>query len=150
MAVPPIHSIAAAIWPVDDHAHHKRTDEERLKINVLRARDHQVHANEQAHLATAGGRAWVAGYAYQVGPDGEPYAIEVEVDIIVSPETTSEDRYAEGQQIEQAAASAPEPTPQDEAAVARAEQRIGETETATQKAAQDKRPESDSCVNTFA
>jgi hypothetical protein len=150
MAVPPIHSIAAAIWPVDDHAHLKRTDEERLKINVLRARDHQVHANEQAHLATAGGRAWVAGHACQVGPDGEPYAIAVEVDITVLPETTPEDRYATGQPIERAAVSAPEPTPQDEAAAARAAKMIGEAETATQKAAQDRRSEQDSSVNTFA
>lgn len=55
-------------------------------LSELKARDAEVRAHEQSHLAAAG--PYAAGgisYEYEVGPDGKQYAVGGEVDIDVSP-----------------------------------------------------------------
>lgn len=55
-------------------------------LSELKARDAEVRAHEQSHLAAAG--PYAAGgvnYEYEVGPDGKQYAVGGEVDIDTSP-----------------------------------------------------------------
>lgn len=55
-------------------------------IQQLKNRDREVRAHEAAHLAAAGGLATGgASYSYQLGPDGQSYAIGGEVGISISP-----------------------------------------------------------------
>ena len=62
------------------------SDTERAaEIRKLAARDREVRAHEQAHLAAAGRyAAGGASYQFTTGPDGRPYATGGEVPIDVS------------------------------------------------------------------
>ena len=62
------------------------SEEERRLLNDLRARDAEVRAHEQAHLAAAGPYANGAPtFEFQTGPDGWQYAVGGEVSIDTSP-----------------------------------------------------------------
>ena len=62
------------------------SDEERQLVKELRARDAEVKAQEQAHLAVAGPYAKGAPtFEFQTGPDGQQYAFGGEVSIDSSP-----------------------------------------------------------------
>ncbi|GEM_PF-2970248 len=89
--------------------------EEKRLLEELRRRDAQVRRHEQAHLAAAG--RWALGpprYTYQIGPDGQRYAIGGEVRIDLSPvpgdpETT----LRKARQIQQAALAPIDPSAAD-------------------------------------
>ena len=81
----------------------------------LKARDMEVRAHEQAHLAAAGSHARGGmSFTYQTGPDGRQYAIGGEVGIDTSavpgdPEATLQ----KAMQIQRAALAPAEPSAQD-------------------------------------
>ncbi|MCK9609150.1 MAG: hypothetical protein M0R33_22170 [Methylomonas sp.] len=61
-------------------------EQQQREIQALKARDSEVRAHEQAHLAAAGGLATSgASFQYVTGPDGQRYASGGEVGIDVSP-----------------------------------------------------------------
>ena len=100
------------------------TDEERQLLKELRARDAEVRAHEQAHLAAAGPYANGAPtYEYQTGPDGRQYAVGGEVSIDTSP--VPGDPEATGrkaQTIKRAAVAPSDPSAQDRQVAAQAAQ----------------------------
>ncbi len=101
-----------------------RSAEDEARIQKLQARDREVKAHEQAHLAAAGGLArGGASFTYEKGPDGQLYATGGEVGIDTSPVPNNPAAtLAKARQI-QAAASAPaDPSGQDRAVAAAAGQ----------------------------
>ena len=91
------------------------TTEEQQDLQLLKQRDTEVRAHEQAHIA-AGGRYVTssASYDYQTGPDGQRYAIGGEVGIDTSsvsgdPSATLEKARA----VRRAALAPAEPSSQD-------------------------------------
>lgn len=99
------------------------SDEAKAIVRSLQARDQQVRAHEQAHLAASGGLATGgASYTYQKGPDGASYAIGGEVSIDVSAGRTPEDTIARAATIRAAAMAPADPSGQDRAVAAAASQ----------------------------
>jgi hypothetical protein len=100
------------------------SEEERQILKELRARDAEVRAHEQAHLAAAGPYANGAPkFEYQTGPDGKQYAVGGEVSIDTSavpgnPEATAR----KAQTIKRAALAPRDPSPQDIKVAAQAAQ----------------------------
>lgn len=91
------------------------SSEEYAQIKALQARDSEVRAHEQAHLAVAGQYATSGPtYSYQNGPDGKQYAIGGEVGIDVSAVAGDPAATIAKMQVVQRAAMAPaEPSGQD-------------------------------------
>lgn len=100
------------------------SDEERRLLNELRARDAEVRAHEQAHLAAAGTYANGAPtYEYQTGPDGRQYAVGGEVSIDTSPVSGNpEATVRKAQTIKRAALAPRDPSSQDRQVAAQAAQ----------------------------
>ena len=100
------------------------SEEERRLLNELRARDAEVRAHEQAHLAAAGPYANGAPtFEFQTGHDGQQYAVGGEVSIDTSPvpgdpETT----VRKAQTIKRAALAPKDPSSQDRQVAAQAAQ----------------------------
>lgn len=65
---------------------------EEAVVNQLRARDSAVRQEEQAHAAAAGPYGSAPQYTYQIGPDGNAYAIGGHVDVNVSVSGSAADR----------------------------------------------------------
>jgi hypothetical protein len=88
--------------------------EERAELQKLKARDTEVRAHEQAHLASAGQHA--AGgptFVYQTGPDGKRYAVGGEVPIDISKEPTPEATITKMRAVRRAALAPASPSPAD-------------------------------------
>lgn len=104
------------------------TPAEREQVQELRERDREVRAHEQAHLAAAGGAAaGGASYTYQLGPDGQRYAVGGEVPIQVTSGSSDPDSRIEHARRVRAAALAPaDPSGADLAVAARASREIAE------------------------
>lgn len=99
------------------------SEQEREQVEKLKARDREVRAHEQAHLAAAAGLAMSgASYTYQRGPDGVSYAIGGEVKIDTSPGKTPEETVQRAQRIKAAAMAPAEPSGADRAVAAKAAQ----------------------------
>ncbi|MBK5967151.1 hypothetical protein CCR95_24535 [Thiocystis minor] len=91
------------------------TTDEQQELQLLKQRDTEVRAHEQAHIA-AGGRYVTssASYDYQTGPDGQRYAIGGEVGIDTS--SVSGDPAAtldKARAVRRAALAPAEPSAQD-------------------------------------
>lgn len=99
------------------------SEEEQQQVDKLKARDREVRAHEQAHIAAAGGLS-VSGpsYSYQQGPDGQRYAVGGHVNIDVSPGRTPEETLRKARAVERAALAPAEPSGQDQAVAAQARQ----------------------------
>lgn len=98
------------------------SQEELQEISKLQARDNEVKAHEQAHIA-AGGQYVRGGahFEYQTGPDGEKYAVGGEVSIDVSKESGDPQATIAKMQVVIRAALAPaNPSSQDRAVAAQA------------------------------
>ncbi|MBC3872979.1 putative metalloprotease CJM1_0395 family protein [Undibacterium flavidum] len=96
---------------------------EAAQVAKLQARDRQVRLHEMAHLAASGGLATSgASFTYQKGPDGVDYAVGGEVSIDTSPGRTPEDTIARARQIQAAALAPADPSGQDRAVAAMAQQ----------------------------
>lgn len=91
------------------------TAEDQARVAQLKARDTEVRAHEQAHLATAGQYAkGGASYSYETGPDGQRYAVGGEVSIDASPIKGDPDAtISKAQQIRAAALAPASPSGQD-------------------------------------
>lgn len=103
------------------------TPEQEQEVAKLKARDVEVKAHEQAHIAAAAGISTSAPtYEYQTGPDGKEYAIggEVSVSFVAGKDPAQNMAHAEAMK---AAALAPaQPSSQDIAVAADAEKIIAE------------------------
>lgn len=95
-------------------------EQERREIAELAARDREVRAHEQAHVAVGGRYAGAASYRYERGPDGVNYAISGEVPISTSKENTPEATLLKAQIVRRAALAPAEPSPQDRSVAAKA------------------------------
>lgn len=83
-------------------------------VDQLKARDREVRAHEQAHMAAAGGYATGMSFSYQTGPDGKKYAVGGEVGIDTSKVAGNPEATIQKAMVIQRAAMAPaEPSSQD-------------------------------------
>lgn len=99
------------------------TEEERAQVEELKQRDREVRAHEQAHAAVGGAYAGSPSYEYESGPDGNRYAVGGEVSIDVSPVSGDPEATIQKMEVVKRAALAPaEPSPQDRAVAAQADQ----------------------------
>lgn len=98
------------------------SEAEQLEIKQLAARDREVRAHEQAHMAVGGQYAGAASYEYQRGPDGVNYAIGGEVPISTGAEPTPEATLRKAQIVRRAALAPAEPSAQDRRVAAAAAQ----------------------------
>jgi hypothetical protein len=93
-------------------------------VRQLQATDRKVRAHEEAHLVVAG--AYATGgpsYDYEVGPDGQRYAVGGEVTLDTSPDPAGAEATVQKAKIIQAAAYAPvDPSNQDRMVAAQAAQ----------------------------
>lgn len=106
------------------------TDEEQQQVEELQARDREVRAHEQAHLAAAGQYATGGPtYSYQRGPDGRNYAVGGQVSIDTSPiEGDPEATVAKMQQVRAAALAPAEPSGQDLSVASQAQAAIAQAQ----------------------
>lgn len=94
----------------------KQTQEQRLidsQIQALAARDREVRAHEQAHVAAGGQYAGAPVYQFERGPNGVSYAVGGEVPISTGAEATPEATLRKAQIIRRAALAPAEPSSQD-------------------------------------
>ncbi len=94
--------------------------QEQLQINELSARDREVRAHEQAHVAVGGRYAGAATYQYERGPNGVNYAVGGEVSIDTGRAGTPEETIQKAQVIRRAALAPADPSPQDRNVAAQA------------------------------
>ncbi len=95
--------------------------EELKAVRELQARDREVRAHEQAHVA-ASGRIPVSGpqYEYETGPDGKRYAVGGSVNYRVPPASSPEEELRLAQQLRRMALAPMDPSPQDRATAGKA------------------------------
>ena len=93
-------------------------------LHQLQATDRRVRAHEQAHLVVAGPYATGGpSYDYEIGPDGQRYAVGGEVTLDTSPDPAGPEATVQKAKIIQAAAYAPvDPSNQDRMVAAQAAQ----------------------------
>lgn len=125
MTVTPSAAISAASFTASSPARAAGTaglnEDEQAQLRKLQARDREVRAHEQAHLAAAGGLA-VSGaiLTYQRGPDGRNYAVGGEVKISAGPGRTPEETLQRARTLRAAALAPASPSGADRAAAAQA------------------------------
>jgi len=102
------------------------SEEEKQTVDQLRKRDTQVRRHEQAHLVAAGQHAiGSAQYTYQIGPDGQRYAIGGEVQVDMAPVRGDPDAtLRKAQQLQQAALAPVDPSGADRNAAMAAAQMV--------------------------
>lgn len=98
----------------------QKLEQERREISELAARDREVRAHEQAHMAVGGQYAGAASYSYKRGPDGVSYATGGEVPISTSKEANPQATIQKAQIIRRAALAPAEPSSQDRRVAAQA------------------------------
>lgn len=97
------------------------TREELLQLSELKARDAEVRAHEQAHLAAAGGHATGGPtYTFEKGPDGRSYAVGGEVGIDISKESDPSATIQKMQTVQRAALAPANPSATDRQVAAQA------------------------------
>jgi hypothetical protein len=98
--------------------------EEKQALDDLKARDREVRAHEQAHLAAAGPYAkGPPSFEFQTGPDGRSYAVGGEVQIDTSPVAGNpQATVVKAQTIKRAATAPANPSAQDRQVAAQAAQ----------------------------
>lgn len=103
------------------------TQEEQQEVAQLKARDAEVRAHEQAHIAAAVGISVSApSYTYQAGPDGKKYAVGGEVSISFSSSGDPEQDIQNAETMKNAALAPAEPSGQDRSVAKNAEKIIQE------------------------
>lgn len=107
------------------------SEQELSTLMQLKARDSEVRAHEQAHVAVGGKYAGAASYEYERGPDGGNYAVAGEVPIsLPSGGGDPEQNIQQAEQVIRAALAPAEPSSQDRAVAAKAAQLKTEAQTA--------------------
>ena len=89
------------------------TNAEQQRVEELEAREDEVIAHEQAHIAAGNGLTGSASYGYTTGPDGKQYIDEGEVSIDISEEDNPEDTITKMSTVRSAALAPAEPSAQD-------------------------------------
>jgi hypothetical protein len=97
-------------------------EEQQAQVNRLRQRDAEVRRHEAAHATAGGPFAGAPSYKYVRGPDGRLYAVGGEVKIDVTPAGSPQATIAKMEQIIRAALAPADPSPQDRAIAAAAQQ----------------------------
>ena len=89
-------------------------EEQTLRLEEMKLRHEEVVAHEEAHAAVGGSFAGAPSYTFEIGPDGEGYAVAGEVPIDMSEIAGDPHGTYDKMLIVQAAALAPaEPSGQD-------------------------------------
>lgn len=110
----------ASVSPNEVRERQKNKEVEQ-QVEQLQQRDREVRAHEAAHQSAAGGYSRGMSFTYQIGPDGQRYAIGGEVKIDMSPVPNNPEATIQKMQVVQRAALAPsDPSPQDRAVAAAA------------------------------
>ncbi|HBT56765.1 MAG TPA: catalase, partial [Pseudomonas sp.] len=100
---------------------------EQNEIRELAARDREVRAHEQAHMAVGGQYAGSMSLSYERGPDGRLYAVGGEVSIDTAPVPGDPQATIDKmEQVRRAALAPAEPSSQDRAVAAQAAQLIAQ------------------------
>lgn len=95
--------------------------EDYLKLTNLKTRDREVRTHEQAHLAAAGQyAAGGASFTFQVGPDGNRYAVSGEVPVDISSGSSPEETIRKMERIRAAALAPAQPSAADRQIAAQA------------------------------
>lgn len=110
------------------------TDEEKRRVQELKATDQKVRTHEMAHLSAAGGIAVSgANFEYTRGPDGVNYAVGGEVRIDTSSEGDPQKTIDKARRIASAAMAPADPSPQDRQVAARARAMEAQAQVELQK-----------------
>ena len=106
--------------------------EEKQAITELKTRDAKVKAHEQAHRAAAAGiNASAPNYDYEVGPDGNKYAVAGEVNISFTQSSDPAENLTNAQTMKRAALAPADPSSTDRAVARHADQLIAEAKEQT-------------------
>lgn len=128
----------------------KLTTEEEQDVAKLKARDAEVKAHEQAHMAAAAGiSASAPTYDYQTGPDGQKYAVGGEVSISFVQGNDPEENISNAETMKAAALAPAQPSTQD-MSVARNADKIIEEEKKKQVEQQAQEVVNNTKFNTYA
>ena len=100
----------------------KLTPKQEEVVRKLEARDTAVRAHEAAHMAAAGGLGGGASYTFQVGPDGQRYAVGGEVSVQLASGRTPDETIQNAETVRAAALAPADPSAQDLAVAAQASQ----------------------------
>lgn len=115
------------------------TPEEKDVIAQMQARSRQVHQHEAAHQAVGGRYAGAASFSYQIGPNGQRYAVGGEVPIDASAVPGEPRTTIQKMQTVRAAALAPtNPSGQDQQVASAALQTIMQARTKLSEMEQQK------------
>ncbi|MEM9725261.1 MAG: putative metalloprotease CJM1_0395 family protein [Pseudomonadota bacterium] len=119
------------------------SEAEQEQVDKLKERDREVRAHEQAHAAVGGQYAGAPTYEYQVGPDGQRYAVGGQVQIDTAPIPGDPEATLEKLRVVERAALAPaEPSPQDRQVAQQARAAAAEAQAElNQQAAAERRGE---------
>lgn len=100
---------------------------EKEQIADLKSRDAEVKAHEQAHRAAAAGiNASAANYTYEVGPDGNRYAVAGEVSISFREGSSPEQNIQNAKAMKAAALAPAQPSGQDLSVARHADQLVAQ------------------------
>lgn len=103
------------------------TPEQEQEVRELKARDAEVKAHEQAHIAASAGiNASAPTYNYQTGPDGVQYAIGGEVNISFSQGNDPQENLNNAETMKAAALAPADPSSQDLSVASNADKMIQE------------------------
>lgn len=89
------------------------SDEQQRKLDNLKARDTEVKIHEQKHKSVGGQYASSPSYTTEKGPDGREYAVEGEVKISITEESSPQETVTKMQKVAAAALAPAEPSSQD-------------------------------------
>jgi len=67
-----------------ENDNHQKELQQAKEIKALQQRDQEVHSHELAHASVGGSFAGTPSYSFEIGPDGQRYAVEGEVSIDLS------------------------------------------------------------------
>ncbi len=125
--------------------------EEQREVQQLRARDREVRAHEQAHVA-ASGRIAVSGprYSYDEGPDGKRYATGGTVNFQVPPANSPEEEARLAAQLRRMALAPANPSGTDRAVAAGASAKESQARRETHKQKMEEVSEADQANSTTA
>ena len=112
---------------------------DQAQIRELSARDREVRAHEQAHASVGGPHAGHPSYSYTRGPNGVRYAQGGQVSIDISPVAGDPQATLEKMQTVARAALAPaQPSAQDRAVAAKANQQAAQARAELARTESDK------------
>ena len=109
--------------PQTDHGNDaplELTPQEQAAVRELQARDREVRAHEQAHMAAGGQHAGGATYSYDTGPDGKRYAVGGQVPIDTSEASTPEATIQKARIVRKAALAPAKPSAADRSVASKA------------------------------